>query len=321
MPSLLTATIVFAGTLAVATLAASTAFAQHTDVEFVYANQKIEITPGPYGPVATGRFTTSGIFQQNDTNPGFASEIDAGAGIGPHDTIVYNVLSGLLFWNGEAFAQPAESLQLRIDNNITGTPDTWIDANSGLQPGSSSPGMNAVGRADGNGDFHSHVAFNLEPNPWPSTLPSSTHGAYGIKLSLSTDALGIADSDPFFIVFNFGLSTQDFVTATQAFGALLAPSLPGDYNGDGMVDAADYTVWRNSLGSTTDLAANGDDTGPSAGVIDQADYLVWKSHFGSTLSAPLQVAASAVVPEPRTVWLLAGAAAVLLTIRRGSPMK
>jgi hypothetical protein len=64
----------------------------------------------------------------------------------------------------------------------------------------------------------------------------------------------------------------------------IASPLPGDYNGDGTVDAADYTVWRDTLGSTTDLRANGDNTGGSAGVIDQADYDVWKNHFGQTLS-------------------------------------
>ena len=56
----------------------------------------------------------------------------------------------------------------------------------------------------------------------------------------------------------------------------------GDYNGNGIVDAADYTIWRDTLGSTTDLCANGDNTGASAGVIDQADYTFWKSKFGAT---------------------------------------
>ncbi len=40
----------------------------------------------------------------------------------------------------------------------------------------------------------------------------------------------------------------------------------GDFNLDGVVDAADYTVWRDGLGST----------------YTQADYAVWKSHFGET---------------------------------------
>jgi hypothetical protein len=59
-----------------------------------------------------------------------------------------------------------------------------------------------------------------------------------------------------------------------------AVTLPGDYNLSGVVDAADYTMWRDTLGSTTDLRANGDKTGASAGKIDQADFDVWKGHFG-----------------------------------------
>ena len=51
---------------------------------------------------------------------------------------------------------------------------------------------------------------------------------------------------------------------------LLTPRLSGDFNDDGIVDAADYTVWRDTLGQTgQDLAA--DFTGPSGtpdGVVD-----------------------------------------------------
>ncbi len=38
-------------------------------------------------------------------------------------------------------------------------------------------------------------------------------------------------------------------------------AVAGDYNGNGVVDAADYTIWRDTLGSTTDLRANGDNYG------------------------------------------------------------
>ena len=43
--------------------------------------------------------------------------------------------------------------------------------------------------------------------------------------------------------------------------------LPGDYNGDGVVDAGDYIVWRNGLGTTYKLS----------------DYNVWRAHFGQSL--------------------------------------
>jgi hypothetical protein len=84
---------------------------------------------------------------------------------------------------------------------------------------------------------------------------------------------------------------------------LAAPAL-GDYNGDGIVDAADYTIWRDTLGSTTDLRANGDNTGASAGVIDQADYVFWKSHFGNHAGSGAGGGANAGVPEPTTGLML-----------------
>ncbi|QDU55509.1 rhamnogalacturonan lyase family protein [Aeoliella mucimassa] len=56
-------------------------------------------------------------------------------------------------------------------------------------------------------------------------------------------------------------------------------TLPGDYNQDGAVSLADYTVWRDWLGSTTNLAADGDHNG----VIDDADYQIWKQNFGAVL--------------------------------------
>ena len=55
--------------------------------------------------------------------------------------------------------------------------------------------------------------------------------------------------------------------------------LPGDYNGNNVVDAADYAVWRNNAGQTSafrPLQGDGDFDGD----VDMADYLVWKSNYG-----------------------------------------
>ena len=51
----------------------------------------------------------------------------------------------------------------------------------------------------------------------------------------------------------------------------------GDYNKDSIVNAADYTVWRNTLGLMSDLRADGDKNG----TIQQADYDYWKARFGN----------------------------------------
>jgi Tol biopolymer transport system component len=95
-----------------------------------------------------------------------------------------------------------------------------------------------------------------------------------------------------------------------------AASVPGDYNHDGIVDAADYIIWRSTLGSTTDMRADGDGTGASAGKIDQADYTFWKSHFGQSGAG---AGAAATVPEPAS-WLLLSMALVLTATRSGTRM-
>jgi hypothetical protein len=81
----------------------------------------------------------------------------------------------------------------------------------------------------------------------------------------------------------------------------LPPGVTGDYNSDGVVNAADYTVWRNSLGG---VSLPNEDSTQSPGVIDSADYNVWKSHFGMSGSGSGALAVSGnAVPEPNAIWL------------------
>ena len=86
--------------------------------------------------------------------------------------------------------------------------------------------------------------------------------------------------------------------------------LAGDFNGDGSVDAADYTVWRDSLGSGDALPNDGGLGTP----ISSAHYDLWANNFGATL---LGGNAAAATPEPTSL----GLAAILLvgvgTRRRG----
>ena len=78
---------------------------------------------------------------------------------------------------------------------------------------------------------------------------------------------------------------------------------PGDYNANGTVDAADYTVWRNSLGqSGAGLPADGDGDQQ----IDDEDFGIWKANFGESAGASAAVIAAgrAAVPVPSTWGLL-----------------
>jgi hypothetical protein len=87
---------------------------------------------------------------------------------------------------------------------------------------------------------------------------------------------------------------------------IVPPALPGDYNDDGMVDAADYTVWRDNLNTSAELP--NDET---PGEVTEGDYTVWKTHFGESLGSGSLVSGVA-VPEPATAVLLLLAAGVLL---------
>jgi hypothetical protein len=99
---------------------------------------------------------------------------------------------------------------------------------------------------------------------------------------------------------------------------LMFERLVGDYNLDGVVDAADYTVWQDTFGSSTDLRANGDNSGASFQLVDEADYSAWRANFGTTIVAGSASSAGVQLPEPQAlasavIWL------GVLVQRRRSP--
>ncbi len=53
-------------------------------------------------------------------------------------------------------------------------------------------------------------------------------------------------------------------------------NLPGDYNADGVVDAADYTTWRDNFGLPIRLP---NDLSPFS--VNSNDHLVWRTNFGA----------------------------------------
>ncbi|MEX0610541.1 MAG: DUF5010 domain-containing protein [Pirellulales bacterium] len=92
-----------------------------------------------------------------------------------------------------------------------------------------------------------------------------------------------------------------------------ATVIAGDYSNNGVVDAADYVVWRNTLGQTgTALAADGNNNGE----IDPGDYGVWRANFGQTAGSGSSVEQNAAVPEPPSNCLFWCMALGVLVIRR-----
>jgi hypothetical protein len=77
-----------------------------------------------------------------------------------------------------------------------------------------------------------------------------------------------------------------------------ARGLDGDYNEDGVVNAADYVVWRNNEGTANELPND-----PLGGTIGQAQYDQWATNFGIGLGSGAN-ANSTQVPEPTSLLLL-----------------
>jgi hypothetical protein len=90
-------------------------------------------------------------------------------------------------------------------------------------------------------------------------------------------------------------TSQLYTTGTLS---VVSAGLAGDFNLNGIVDAADYAVWRKGLGTTYN--AN--------------DYNVWRAHFGQTAgSGSLTVSRSpsqVTVQEPASALLLMLAIAI-----------
>ncbi|QDT69952.1 hypothetical protein MalM25_28960 [Planctomycetes bacterium MalM25] len=104
-----------------------------------------------------------------------------------------------------------------------------------------------------------------------------------------------------------GLAWRLLQTAATLELLVVSPSgLGGDFNHDGRVDAADYTVWRDTAGASGPLHTadgNGDQT------VDAADLDLWRAAYGTSLPPSLAV------PEP-SAWLLALVAAGVAKLAR-----
>lgn len=136
------------------------------------------------------------------------------------------------------------------------------------------------------------VHVNGQPAQHIDFIESGSTASFDVLLA------DLSAGDTIYVTFGPGaVSTNDFFSLDFSV-AMLVP--PGDFNVDGVVDAADYSVWRDTRGQTgVGLAADvtGQDLlGIPDGVVDDADYAIWAANFSRSVNAPNGPAAA--TPEP-----------------------
>ncbi|MCO6043172.1 hypothetical protein NG895_04580 [Aeoliella sp. ICT_H6.2] len=172
--------------------------------------------------------------------------------------------------------------------------DTYVTtgALSGAQPGTSSAWVGgAVNLPD------SLSAWSLEGQTISATwiraltYPVSNQTDFGVaRITLSPDAAGSGSFLTSTVEGSEWMRSLEVVDGQIVF----SPSnVPGDFNDDGVVDLADYTVWRNHLGAPAGTLPN-DSTGLTIG---NDQYETWRTHFGDTALEPA-VYPVVSVPEP-----------------------
>jgi prepilin-type N-terminal cleavage/methylation domain-containing protein/prepilin-type processing-associated H-X9-DG protein len=90
----------------------------------------------------------------------------------------------------------------------------------------------------------------------------------------------------------------------------LSSSLPGDYDGNHAVEEDDFLLWKKLYGSEVTPFTGADGSGN--GFVDAADYTVWRNHLGLELGLGQGFS----VPEPSTLVGVMWLAAIFATRRR-----
>jgi hypothetical protein len=285
------------------------------------------------------RAANPGFFSLASVNPnlpdgasGFPSQHDVRFDLLPMR--VGSLTSNLLYWDGTD--SNGDGLDLADVAWVSPADVTWqvVDGNSATKTAAGTDEIVAGGlvqrtSSDTNpgdgvdtGLLHKHIALLLNQTAGGTPPP----GVYAIAWRAYSDTF--AASDPFVFVHRtstVGNPVRDLAAQwVETHLDLLFPQqLPGDFNDDGRVDAADYTVWRDSLhqqGTSLPADGNGDE------IVDAADYELWRQHFGehalsgfaSTTgqgagSSALTPAAH--VPEPATIASLGLVAVVAMFTR------
>ena len=149
--------------------------------------------------------------------------------------------------------------------------------------------------------------YNSAP---PSTLPANTYAPWSSykfwQYSSTGSVPGISGN------VDLDIYNGTFLQMMQQYSPNYSN---GDYNNNGIVDAADYVLWRNTMGNSVNPGVGAD--GDLSGIIDDGDYTTWRTNFGKAVpNVPAGAGAGfASVPEPASLFLLIIATLTVLSSR------
>ena len=114
-------------------------------------------------------------------------------------------------------------------------------------------------------------------------------GIYLFALQMRMNDL--TSADPVFMVFGTPGSSVAALDSAALPWVEQHLIVPGDYNGNGTVDAADYVVWRKGGPLQYEVV--------TPNVATEEDYAEWRARFGNpVIAAASGLAAGHEVPEP-----------------------
>jgi hypothetical protein len=197
------------------------------------------------------------------------------------------VSSGIL---GTAGATP-------FSGNLTSTGTLDIDI-SGTGLGQTDV-FNITGSASLQGSVDVDVLGAFVPSG-PITILTATGG-----INLTSGPLTLTGEDA-------GLFSGVSVMGNSLVLNIGAAGVSGDYNDDGVVDAADYVMWRKLDGTSTEMSND-----PNPLPIDSDQYNTWTSNFGEPGGGSGGDSANAAVPEPTTLAIVLCGALLVMMRRSG----